>query len=163
MFQATTFVRLALIAVTLAVTPLTASAVEADISGTITGGIDVQNGYAYGRGELPHLGKTGLNIFPIIFYSQEDPIYTMDVLGPLRLTAANGDYVYADCGPTQIDEAAGELSWEVTFDGGTSRFGEATGAATLVFRMPPQYWLDGGYGYWTWYGEFELIDARVNY
>lgn len=166
MHRATTCVWLALMALSLAATPLSASAVEANISGSITGGIDTfnaGNGYgdAYGRGYLPHLGKTFLYC-PLVF-EWWDPIHTV-TMGQLRLTAANGDYLYAECGPTMTDEIASELSWEVMFVGGTGRFAEATGTATLVFHIAdPNIWLTYGYGYTGWGGEYELLDATLDY
>lgn len=167
MNRMTTFVRMTLVVASLAAAPLSAAAAERDISGSITGGIitgyvfGVEGyGYAYGRGTLPHLGKTHLSAD--VSYAWWDPIHTVAISG-LQLRAASGDLVYADCGPTATDEDAGELSWEITFSGGTGRFAEATGTTTLVLRISPEYWVDNGYGSVAWLGEYELIDATLDY
>lgn len=165
---------LALFAVNLLMLPQRAVAIEADISGTITGGLAfdqpyspyaTSTGYAYGRGALPHLGKTGLYAPFLLGWSWDSPIASIElgVIAPVRFSAANGDYLYATCGPMLLDETAGTFSWELTFDGGTGRFAEASGSATLVFHPYPEFWLYYGYGWFGWGGELELIDATLNY
>jgi hypothetical protein len=169
----TASVRAALIAVCLAAIPLPASAIEADISGTITGGLAFDQpyssystnvGYAYGRGYLPHLGKTGLYAPFYQSWAWDSSLaFELGVIAPVRFSAANGDYLYAVCGPMSLDESPGTFAWELTFVGGTGRFAEASGSATLVLYVAPEFWLYGGEGYMSWGGDFELIDATLNY
>jgi hypothetical protein len=163
---------LTLLAVSLLALPQRASAVEADISGTIKGGLAFDHpyssywttlGYAYGRGYLPHLGKTGLYAPFLTYWSWESSTPSIELIAPVRFSAANGDYLYAECGPMLLDEATGTFAWELTFSGGTGRFAEASGSATLVFHVDPEIWLYGGEGYTGWGGEFELLDATLNY
>lgn len=164
---------LTLLAVSLLAMPQRAVAIEADISGTITGGLAFDHpyssyftnlGYAYGRGYLPHLGKTLLYAPFYQSWAWDSSLtFELGVIAPVRFSAANGDYLYAAGGPMLLDQATGTIAWELTFTGGTGRFAEASGSATLVFHVDPEVWLYGGEGFTYWGGEFELIDATLNY
>ncbi len=173
MRQLTTLVRLTMVAISLAATPICASDVEADISGDLAGWLsldpsaNVSNGQIYGDGQLPHLGNSRLtavvvvnNVYlPYVPAFPQFAVYAF-VLSDLQLTAANGDGIVGICGPTMYDVNTGKLSWDIIFWGGTGRFAEATGYATLEFQLPLQDW-----EYQADYqdGEFQLIDATLNY
>jgi hypothetical protein len=90
--------------------------------------------YLNGLGRSEHLGPCTLSIY-LDFWE----LYDGNVLPKaLQLEAANGDRLDARVA-SEFDPATGIVVGTVTFLGGSGRFADATGSASLLI-VPDSYW-----------------------
>lgn len=81
-------------------------------------------------GKAAHMGKVMLSSS----HCPAEPAYTSDGFGTIE--AANGDQLYMVYDYDPLDEG-NEI--QVTFDGGTGRFSEATGTAVWTYYVIPEF------------------------
>ena len=86
-----------------------------------------------GTGEGDHLGRCGLLIRLDAYELFQDNLVPLNV----RLRAANGSLLYAAV-DLEFDPATGIIAGTITFTGGTGRFADAAGSASLL--IVPETW-----------------------
>jgi hypothetical protein len=87
-----------------------------------------------GVGNATHLG-TYTEEGSVAFFPTSDPA-VVEVVGTTDYTAANGDVLHAAVSG-ELNFATGAVSATLTYDGGTGRFEDATGSATLIGQLFP--------------------------
>jgi hypothetical protein len=124
--------RLAIVALGLLVAVTPALAEERPIKGSGSGGFDYDNHYLYGRAQVTHLGWAAMNVplDPVELYDFGNVVPSSFVLFAAN-GAANYEHLFADI-DAAFDPDLGILVATITFMGGTGRFADATGSASLL-------------------------------
>jgi hypothetical protein len=122
-----------LVAVAILALPDRASAEERRHSSRGTAHFDSPTGFV-GKGLATHLGNYTESAFAIFSPTDEPGILRIDALA--IYTAANRDQLYAIV-TGELNGATGAITATVTYVGGTGRFKQAVGSATLSGQMLP--------------------------
>ena len=132
------YLRLAVVALGLLAAVAPARAEERPIKGSGSGGLYYTPHHSsadlYGHAEVTHLGRTGMYV-PLDFYE----LYDYNNVAPLSFRLLqrsagfgdNGDILFAAI-DADFDPDLGILLATITFTGGTGRFVDATGSASLL-------------------------------